>query len=229
MIPKKLHRIWFGPKPIPERYEEFWAEWQRLHPDWEFFTWREVDVPDLNLWNQSIYDVLPTRAKSCGVAMSQERATAVQRADVVAYEILYQHGGVYVNCDVRPLKRFDELLDVPAFVGLEDAHHICNAVMGSIPDHPFFNAVIRDMAGSWIRYGDTGMEVATGPQHMTRVWRAAEWELTVHPIETFYPHSYSGLKWGVDNSDYVLEFGKASDSFAVHSWGHRWQEGDHSG
>jgi hypothetical protein len=59
--------------------------WQELHPDWEFYTWTEDNLPEL--FNQEAYDRIPLVAKSCGVPMSFDRALAVQRADVVAVRV----------------------------------------------------------------------------------------------------------------------------------------------
>jgi len=224
MIPRILHRIWFGSKPIPQQYDFFWAEWARLHPGWEQVTWTEKELPPLINWK--IYDEVELWGHSCGVPMSHERAVAVQRADVVCYEALYHFGGVYVNCDVRPLRSFEPLLEHAAFVGMEDDYHICNAVMGAERRHRLMGQAITQMPARWTQYRHVGMEVATGPQHLTAVWRSGSYDVTVLPREAFYPVHFSGMPWGVDSSAAAFEQAVDTDAYAVHSWGHRWQEGD---
>lgn len=224
MIPKKIHRIWFGTKPIPERYDAFWEEMKQLHEGWEFTTWTYDNL--MPLLNERIFLDVPKWARSCGVPMSRERATVVQQADVVGYEIIYSYGGIYVNCDIRSLKSFEPLLSAEAFVGMEDDYHICNAVMGGVSGHPFFKDLIEQLPERWRTHKQHGMEIATGPQYMTSVWRRGRYNLKVLPIEAFYPVHHGGLEWGEDNSDRVYEQAQGGDSYTVHSWGHRWQEGD---
>ena len=225
MIPKIFHRIWFGGRPRPVRYDDYWQEWQRLHPDWEFYTWTEENLPELA--NQAIYDDLPEWARSCGVQMSHERALAVQRADVVAYELVNRFGGVYLNCDMVPLKPFDDLLEHSAFLGMEDNYFVCNAVMGGEPDHPLYRDVIRLLPQNYAVHKTDGMEVATGPQHLTRVWRAGlnMYDVTVMPQSAFYPVHHGEVPYGTTEFGSFMDKAIALDSYACHMWGHRSQEG----
>lgn len=224
MIPKRFHRIWFGARQRPDRYDEYWKMWQDLHPDAEFNTWTEENLPG-PLYNQFAYDRVQETAKSCGVPMSHERAVAVMRADIVAYEIVHNLGGVYLNCDMVPLKPFDELLENKAFLGMEDDYHVCNAVMGAEAGHPLFATTIRNLNQSLIMYDNIGMEVATGPQHLTRVWRGGDWDVEILPQKAFYPVHHNEIPYGSKNFETIIERGRKKDAFAVHMWGHRTQEG----
>ena len=38
-IPKIIHQIWIGPKPIPDQYKEFSQKMIEMHPDWEYHLW----------------------------------------------------------------------------------------------------------------------------------------------------------------------------------------------
>jgi hypothetical protein len=40
MIPKRFIRIWVGPKKMPGMFEDWWKEFQTIHPDYEFVTIR---------------------------------------------------------------------------------------------------------------------------------------------------------------------------------------------
>lgn len=224
MIPKKFHRIWFGDRPRPERYDEYWAAWQDMHPDWEFHTWTESNLGPLV--NIVPWTVVGEIAKSCGVSMSHDRAVAVMRADIAAYEIVHNLGGFYLNCDMMPLKPFTPLTGSHAILGMEDDWHVCNAVMGGEPKHPLFRDVIRMLPVSLQQYGSIGMEVATGPQLLTRVWRSGTYDVDVLPTSAFYPAHHSEVPYGSDNFDHVVQKGRDQDSYACHMWGHRSQEGD---
>ncbi len=223
MIPKKFHRIWFGARQRPEQYDMYWDMWKVLHPDWEFHTWTEENLP--SLINQFAYDRVEETAKSCGIQMSHERAVAVMRADIVAYELVYRYGGVYLNCDMYPLKTFELLRDSKAFLGMEDEYHVCNAVMGGEPDHPLYGTTIRNLNQSLLMYDSIGMEVATGPQHLTRVWRGGNYDVTILPREAFYPVHHGAVPYGETDFETMTGLGRDADAYAVHMWGHRSQEG----
>jgi inositol phosphorylceramide mannosyltransferase catalytic subunit len=72
-------------------------------------------------------------------------------ADLMRYEILFEHGGVYVDADstsVRPLDHW--LLTPPLFAVWESEQHrpglIANGFIGSVPQHPALAAIIRATA-----------------------------------------------------------------------------------
>lgn len=226
MIPKVFHRIWFGDRPRPERYDEYWNQWQELHPTATFLTWTEDNLPSLD--NQTVYNQLAMGdvARSGGVTMDRERAIAVQRADVVAYELINQYGGVYLNCDIAPLRSLDKLLlSSSAFFGREDNHFLCNAVMAGFAGHPIFEDLVRYLPSRFRQYWTSGMEVATGPHHLTHVWNSGTYDALVLPVDAFYPVHHSSIPYGTGSYDSYLEIGRQKDSYAVHMWGHRYQEG----
>lgn len=226
MIPKIFHRIWFGTRERPQRYDEYWKMWQDMYPDAEFRTWTEDNLFELD--NQGIYDqlALPGYAKSGGVAMAHERAVAVQRADMVAYEILYRFGGVYLNCDILPLQPLSEHLQLQAAVfGMEDWYFLCNAVMAAEPEHPLLRDCVRGLPLHFEQFWKEGMEQATGPRWLTHVWRSRSYEAVVLPPSAFYPVHHSEIPYGTESYEPYVEIGRQKGAYAVHMWGHRSQEG----
>ena len=91
MIPKLIHRIWFGQNPIAPAYENYWLAWQRQHPDYTFKTWRDSDIDKSFRTQRKI-------AEAEGMA---------RKADIARYEILHKHGGIYLDCDVMPYDYLD--------------------------------------------------------------------------------------------------------------------------
>ena len=85
MIPSVVHRIWLG-SPVPAEFEERWALWADL--GYERRTWQEADLDDLGM------------PPHFGAAR-----TFAERSDIARLEILDAVGGVYVDCDVVPLRR----------------------------------------------------------------------------------------------------------------------------
>lgn len=223
MIPRKFHRIWFGTRPRPAKYDEYWKKWQELHPDAEFHTWTEDNLPELV--NAAAYKAVAFTAKAGAVPMSHERAVAVMRADIVAYELIHQFGGVYLNCDITPLRPLDRLMTSQAFIGREDDYYLCNAVMAAVPNHPLFTDVIQGLRKNLRQFTDHGMEKATGPQYLTSVFKSKLYDVEVLPSYYFYPLSHAVIPHGQDMSEYGISLGKKYQSYAVHMWGHKTQEG----
>jgi Glycosyltransferase sugar-binding region containing DXD motif len=260
-IPRQLNRIWLGPDPIPDLYETYWAEWQRLHPDWSFCTWDDelalTGIMGVAPEGSQIYQIwrdLGWSARSCGVPMSPTRATAVQRADIGGYLIAYLHGGVYINCDMLPLRNIEPLLDGHECVlGLEDDTYVVNAFMAATPGHPLLEQVVQTLPDSCKKYGASGMEIATGPHHLTRcIHRYAEQmglpqdglsvlpgpgdrftsvmtsdhaEVCIVDPAYLYPVHHSQIPYGTHLTEEQIAAAREAGAYTVHGWGHRWQEG----
>src|SRR5207247_2358642 len=64
--------------------------------------------------------------------------TPAQRADVLRYEVVYEHGGVYLDTDVECLGNIEPLLvDCDAFIGEEPSDLYGNGVFGARRAHPW--------------------------------------------------------------------------------------------
>lgn len=223
MIPRRLHRIWLGGRQRPGRYDRYWAEWQDMHPDWELTTWTEENLPQLR--NAAAYESVALTARSAGISMTHERAVAVQRADIVSYELVWRFGGVYINCDMSPLRPLDPLLEFEAFAGLEDDVYLCNAVLGGIQGSPVFDQVIHSLRFRLREHAGAGMEVQTGPHALTEIARALPSHITELPRETFYYVHHGAIPPGGDASGFEDDARRAG-AYALHHWGHVSQEGD---
>lgn len=122
-IPRTIHRVWLGEKPMPEEHERLGRTFAQHHPDWEMRLWTEEDLAELGIG-----------------ATERERAhTNAELANLVRYEVLHRHGGVYVDTDVECRRRLTPLMrGVDAFAALEVPGRIGTAVLGSVPGHPVY-------------------------------------------------------------------------------------------
>lgn len=193
MIPRIFHRIWLGDAPMPHEYNTYWARLMRLHPKWRFQTWHQPPV----IINADLYDEVDSMAS---------------KADILRLELLYQLGGVYLDCDVEPLRSFDPLLEVGAFAGWEDnGKHLCNAVLGAEPCHPAI-ADLLDALPAWAKaHRNEPPNQRTGPALLTATWKDRA-DVTLHPKDAFYPY-----RWDESDPGTYPE-----TSYAVHRWGHAW-------
>ncbi len=86
-IPNLIHFIWVGSNPQPQTFTDYFLpQWQHSHPDFTFKVWTEQDLDTLELVNAR-----HIRDKSLNPGF---------RADLLRLEILFIHGGIYIDADM---------------------------------------------------------------------------------------------------------------------------------
>lgn len=103
-IPKVIHYIWFGEKPLPDEYKKYMESWSKFCPDYE-----------IKQWNESNYDITAHPFMRETTAANRPGFTA----DYARLDIIYKYGGIYLDVDVELLKNLDELLYCSAYCGFE--------------------------------------------------------------------------------------------------------------
>lgn len=138
MIPKIIHLCWLSGDEYPPMIKKCIDSWKHHLPDYEVMLWdtKRFDV-DSVLWTKQAFE-----CKKYAFA-----------ADYIRLYALYHYGGIYLDSDVLVYKSFDDLLDLPYFIG-EDFIHLfepaiigCqagNSMIGKVlkryEDRPFINA-----------------------------------------------------------------------------------------
>ncbi len=225
MIPRIIHRLWLGPAEFPERYRGYGRRWAELNPGWKVVDWGvdeeylPADFPNLDIW-----DEIGRVGVFSGTGATGEQAIAVQRADVAGYGLVWRFGGVYVNCDIEPVRPLepwiDDVVGERAFAGYEDQRFLNNAVLGGPPGHPFWGAVVEALGPRYRSMPGAMMNQVTGPYLLTGVWQGWEGDdfLAVER-EVFNPVHYSQVPAG----GYVEEFDLDAHpkTISLHHWGHR--------
>lgn len=198
VIPRVLHRIWLD-EEVPERYETFWRSLQELHPGWEFVTWDDSSKLDW-LRCRSVYDAATTHAG---------------RSDVLRYEIIAKHGGVYVDCDVEGIKPFDPLLaDDKPFIAWENTNLLCPTVIGAPPEHPALSDLL-DALPAWEQtHRGTPPNIQTGPEFITAAWRERD-DVRRLPPSAFYP-----IGWW--EKHLLGKVAYPPETYSVHHWDKGW-------
>ena len=147
MIPKILHFIWFGKLKIPMKIID---SWKKLHPDYEIKIWNEKNL--IKLKNQKIFD---------------NTNKLNEKSDIARYEILYNYGGFYIDCDILCLKNIDNLLNNNFFCLYEKQNLISNSVIGCTKN----NNLIKEVYESLPDKIDKSLAVwkRTGPLFFTNI------------------------------------------------------------
>lgn len=201
-IPKILHRIWVGGAPLPRRYEEWWEDFKELNPGWTFVT--HLDASAL------LEDDVIAACKA-----------PAQLADILRLAVLEQYGGVYVDCDTRPLKSLDSLLVTDAFAGYEHGTGlgkrtvVPNAILGAVAHHPAISASV-DLAISRL----PGPVWWAGPGATSVMLQHRE-DVTLMPPDAFYPVHWKG-EWLPKAEAVTAE--NHPGTFVVSYYGTSWNE-----
>lgn len=121
MIPKIIHYCWFGGNLKPEIVERCMESWRKYCPDWEIVE-----------WNEENYDIRT-------VAFMSEAYDAKKWAfvsDVARLDIIYRHGGVYMDTDVELFAPLDPLTAHDAFFVFETERSVNSGVgFGAVKGH----------------------------------------------------------------------------------------------
>ena len=135
-IPKVIHFCWFGRGEKPDIVKECMSSWKELLPDYEIKEWNE-DNFDVNRY---VYSKEAYAAKKYAFV-----------ADVARFHVLYNYGGIYMDTDVKLLKRPDAFLKHRMFagyersglvnpglvIGCEKGHEIARAMISFYSKHHF--------------------------------------------------------------------------------------------
>lgn len=133
-IPKIIHYCWVGGNPKPQSVLYCIDSWKRCCPDYEIREWNETNYDfTKNEYMRQAYE-----AKKWGFV-----------PDYARLDIVYEHGGIYLDTDVEMVRSFDELLEHDAFFGFEDTgdgenYVNCGHGFGAKPFHEAIKAA-RDL------------------------------------------------------------------------------------
>lgn len=104
-IPKIIHYCWFGRKPMPERNRACIESWKRYCPDYQIIE-----------WNEDNYDL----AKNRYMKQAYEAGKYGYVPDYARIDLLYNHGGIYMDTDVELVRSLDDLLCLNAYTSFEE-------------------------------------------------------------------------------------------------------------
>ena len=174
MIPKVTHQIWFqGWHNLPEKYREDTEKLSILNPDWEHMKWDEegLRAECAKFSPEALY-------KFDGFDRM------IQKVDFGRYIVLYNYGGVSVDCDaecLRPLEkipgldRYDLILSknplnrvenkVSTFGLSKNLIMLNNATVCCIKEHPVLKQFIEFLIKneSWNEDLMIDTQLKTGP------------------------------------------------------------------
>lgn len=196
IIPKVFHRIWVGDEAMPKEFVYYGKTWEKYHPDWEMKLWTKENM--ISLINQEVYDKAEKEA---------------QKADIARYEILYNFGGVYIDCDFQCLKNIEPLLDnVSAFAAWESPGVVCISILGCNAGNSFFKELVDGTTNAVNKNCHLPINYQAGPMYFTEKVKGRN-DVVIFDSELFYPYLYSEKHRKEE---------AFPNAYAVHHWSGSW-------
>lgn len=123
MIKKTINYCWFGKKDLDEKSKLCIKSWKKIMPDYE-----------IKRWDESNYDI----KKNSFVKEAYENGKWAFVTDYARLDIIYNHGGIYLDTDVEVIKPFDDLLENDGFMGFEIGDHVATGLgFGAVAGNSF--------------------------------------------------------------------------------------------
>lgn len=203
---------------MPEAYRQFGARWEDLNPGWVVIDHGEEILqlwPDLAEVINHLYERDEGR---------DSIELHVQVADVVGYAVLREYGGVYVNCDMEPLRPLDGRLPDSAWASYEnhEDHRIVNAAMGApSAGDPFWVKLLEELPARYFSRPYDEMVMSTGPGFLTDFANHNSMTDRI-PFVVFPKSTFNSIHWKqINPGGDAFGFHYPEDAIAVHHWGHK--------
>lgn len=222
-------RFWGG-RPIPEEYSRYESLWGTVAGARTVLTLGPSIVypnnrhyyfdSDGNEFFPGLIDVLEDLKKRDAGRNGIEYW--VQVADVMGYLLVWLYGGVYVNCDIEPLRRFDPPAIAWASYENEDDWRIVNAAIGApYPRDPFWGGLLSGLAERYFSMPGAEMVETTGPAYLTEYANDNRSRCLILPRDAFNPVHWSRVQPGEDATPHLDRDRLPANTVGVHHWGHK--------
>lgn len=130
-IPKLIHYIWLGTRPLDEVSLKCIESWKKYLPNYEIVKWDDEKCADIIKGN--VY---------ASQALALKKYAFV--SDYIRVYVLYHYGGIYMDTDVQVFKNLDCFLNNEAFTCFENATMIPTALMACAKGNEWMKALLLD-------------------------------------------------------------------------------------
>lgn len=203
LIPKIIHYCWFSGNEMPDYLKRCIESWEKCCPDYE-----------IRRWDESNYDI--NKSLYMKQAYSHRRWGYIP--DYARLDILYTHGGFYLDTDVELLKSLDELRYQPAFCGVEKWGIVnLGGCSGAVAKHPMIEKLLRERENILFEKQDGHLNLEASGTYETRVFIREGMRInnriqiiegmTVYSADYFHPYDYmSGETCVTENTFSIHHF-----------------------
>ena len=156
-IPKIIHYCWFGGNEKPALAEKCIKSWKKYCPDYQIIE-----------WNEENYDI---SASPLYVRQAYEAKKWAFVTDYVRLDVVYRHGGIYLDTDVELKKNLDTLLEFPGYFGFEEGTYVATGLgFGAEKELPLIKELMADYQQIPFIREDGSFDTTSCPVRNTQVF-----------------------------------------------------------
>jgi len=141
---KIIHQIWIGPYKMLDRDRILTEKVKYMNPDFEYMFWDNNNLP-----------ILPDNLQKLKDEFLQQEKFDIRIADMIRLYIVYEYGGLYIDCDYdisKPLSHL-ELENRDGFIHLNHwmgDGTICHSMHGFKKHHPLMKYITDNISNRWL-------------------------------------------------------------------------------
>lgn len=207
-IPKIIHYVWFGGAPIPVEFQKCIDSWKKYCPDYKIIEWNAENYDiNKNRYMKEFYD-----NRKWGLAV-----------DYARLDIVYEHGGIYMDVDVELIKNIDELLFNNAYMGFSEPTLVALGLgFGAVKNFKLIKELRDDYESIPPRLPDGSLNLKISPFYQTEVLcrhgLTCDGSFQVVDGAAVYPVRYlSGMN---AKTKRILN---SPDTFSIHHYAGTWE------
>lgn len=210
-IPKVIHYIWLGTRPLDKTSIKCMESWRKYLPDYKIKRWGNDACIEIINGNQ--YAKQAFEAKKYAFV-----------SDYLRVYILYHYGGVYMDTDVQIFRSIDRFLNHEAFTSFESDGFIPTALMASAKGNRWIKMLLDDYEHREFIRKDGSYDLTTNVTVITNL--SIPWGLEqnnkeqvlrssvhIYPREYFCPIDLMDVR----NNDFT------ENTYAAHLFNGSWQ------
>ena len=190
-IPKIIHQIWIGAK-MPSIIKAYTKTFKNI-PEYSYKLWGNKDLNENNF---------PLTWKYINKILNKNKIVWAEIADLMRLEILYHHGGVYVDTTMEYIDGLDDVLDITSkFImsneedcgldcrGNKNKLYISNSFIASIPEYKVLKRLLSEKYLSKIDFS-LPANMATGPYYVRSGIKRRD-DVKMLPRKLIYAFNYN--------------------------------------
>lgn len=212
LIPRMVHFIWVGDAPLPPAAQQNLRKWtELLGSKWQVRLWTNADLTE-ETFDSDVLNKL------------DQAPHAIQKADILRYQIMARYGGWYLELDFQPFQSIEPialLLHQEQLILCHEEDHsedkLSNRFFACSVGHPVMARLAKGVLTRPLNTQSFSMAqivTQTGPVFFKAM--LADAKSVLLPRKLFYPIAFSEL-W----SDPSVN---QKSSFACHVWNRRYRD-----
>ena len=212
MIPKIIHFCWLSGNPFPSEIQVCLDTWKKHLPDYEIWLW-DAQRFDINstLWTKQAFE-------------TKKYAFA---ADYIRLYALYNYGGIYLDSDVFVYKNFDDLLNLPYFIGHDQIRGFEAAVIGAEKGCKWIKSILDTYENRPFVKDEGSLDTLPLPCRFHHVLVDIGYRFTCLHEKCSYPYEEKHLyvfDGDFFNSRNAIEVRQTPKSYCAHNYAGSWMK-----